>query len=151
MKLQKYQYRRVTELTEIELTEELAQECERVLKMRADIPEEVPPISMQTLAQCWAGTVCNDALESYTIVIQGRTQRWRVRLIDEINDWLQGMIWTAAETQSKVVDSDMEDFSDDFECSPEEYQTLLRCTNPDFLSDDDADDDVSPETSNDNH
>lgn len=150
MKLQKYQYRSVTELTEIELTEELAQECEKALKMRAVIPEEVPHISMQTIAQCWAGNICNDALENYTILIQGHTQQWRVRLIEEINDWLQGMMWTAAETQSKVVDSDMEDWSDDFECSPEEYQTIFRCTNLDFLSDDDADG-VSPETSNDNH
>lgn len=150
MKLQKYEYRSVTELTEVELTEELAQECERVLKLRAVNPEEVPHISMQTIAQCWADNVCNEELENYTILIKGHSGAWEVKLVNEINDWLQGMMWTATETQSKVIDSHMDDWSDDFECSPEEYQTMIRVTNPDFLSDDDADD-VSPETTNDNH
>ena len=150
MKLKKIEYRRVTEVTEVELTEELAQACEQNLKERALIPAEVPHISMQTIAQCWTNSVCNDALEDATIFVQGYSQPWRVKLVDEINDWLQGMMWEATETQSEVVDSDTEDWSDDFECSPEEYQTMIRCTNPDFLSDDIADD-VSPETSNDNH
>jgi len=73
MKLQKYEYRSVTELTEVELTEELARECEKVLKLRAVNPEEVPPISMQTLAQCWADNICNEALENCTILIKGHS------------------------------------------------------------------------------
>lgn len=135
MKLQKYEYRTVTELTEVELTKELAQACEQGIKEHAVYPEQVPHISMQTLAQCWANNVCDDALEDYKLLTKWYSVVQESRLIDEIRGWLQDMMWTASETQAVVVDSESTDSEDDYECTPDEYLTLIRNSNPDFSTD----------------
>ena len=135
MKLQKYEYRNVTELTEVELTEELAQACERDIKKWAAFPEQVPHISMQTLAQCWTDNVNDDALHDYVILVKCYSDVRKSYLTDEIKDWLQEMMWQATETQSVVVDSESIDSTDDVNCSAEEYQTLLESPNPDFAND----------------
>lgn len=134
---------RSTEVYEIELTEELAQECEDCLRNNAVDPEAFPHLSMQTLAQCWLDEVGN-ILEYFRYWAKGYSQNYQVYLVDAIREYLNDAIWGV---DSECTDSEIVDWNDDVDCSFDEYKTVINSDNPDFppLNEDD----IPPEGIND--
>ena len=73
---------RSSEVYEIELTDELAQECEDYLRNNAVDPEAFPHLSVQTLAQCWLDEAGN-SLEYFRYWAKGYSQNYVDCSIDE--------------------------------------------------------------------
>ena len=149
MKIVRTAYVRVKDIYELDLDEQLCEEVKEHLKRIAVDPDEVPDISVQTLAQCWEDDGSR-ALLDYTIKIKGyRGEPYEEHLTELVHEYLNDALW---ECDPYTSDSDTDDWDDEIEYEGQSYRKVIDAPNPDFLDngDDDSDDDISPESVNDN-
>jgi hypothetical protein len=131
---------------ELEVTEELAQECETALKRAAINPKEVPHLSVQTLAQCWEDDGSVELLD-YIIEVQGYHGSYQQHLTEWVHDWLNDVVW---ELEPYYGDREIVDWDDDLEWEDDdEWNMVYRESNPDFDYGKDEDVVSSPESTND--
>lgn len=130
MELIKTAYIHATHKYRLELDEALAADCEKYLKDIAVNPETVPPISMQTLAQCWTSEL-GYGLAEYKIDIKGynSTKTYSCYLHELIKEFLDDEVWDA---DYEEWASDIDDCEDDLDCSDDMYRNVVCGTNPDF-------------------
>lgn len=131
---------------ELEITDELAQECENELKRNAVNPKDVPHLSAQTLAQCWEDEGSVELL-GYTLEVKGYSYSYLAHLTEVINEWLDQVIW---ELEPYYGDREIVDWDDDFEYEDDdEWNMVFKENNPDFDCGKDGDTASSPESAND--
>lgn len=144
MKLVRTAYVKTTEVYEMEITEQLAQEVEDAIRRELADPATMPHISVQTLIQCWEGSG-PDSLKDYRVEVRGYFGTvYKERLDDKVCEYLSEWLW---EEDPYQTDSDTVDWDTDLEGV--DYDEVDG-PNPDFPDEPEEEINHSPESTNDN-
>lgn len=116
----------------MDITEELVNDIQNSLKASPVNSDEIPDLTVQTVAQCWTGDY-SPSLEKCYITLKTYDQTFQMPLVDYIKDYIDEELWN---DDPYDVDSDTVDWEDENDFTRSEWD-MICSDNPDFPDEED--------------